>query len=54
MTDLQRSHTELRAILRLAGRELTKLGFGKRDTPLLRKMREILQDARAVARATRR
>jgi hypothetical protein len=35
MTPLERSHAELRAALRLAGKEIVKLNFGKSDTPLL-------------------
>jgi hypothetical protein len=31
MTDLERSHAELRAVLRLAGKEIVKLNFGKRQ-----------------------
>jgi hypothetical protein len=46
MTPLERSHAELRAIVRLAGKEIVKLNFGKRDTPLLRKMREVLRESR--------
>jgi hypothetical protein len=35
MTDLERSHAELRAAVILAGKEIRKLNFGKRDTPVL-------------------
>lgn len=35
MTDLQRSHTELRAAVVLAGKEIRKLNFGRRDSPVL-------------------
>lgn len=45
------SHDELRAILILAGREIRKLNFGKTDTQILRKMRQVLRDARAVRKA---
>lgn len=57
MTELEISHVELRAILRLAGAEIRRLrrvAFGKRDegdTALLEKMREVLRDARRVAKS---
>jgi hypothetical protein len=50
VTDLERPHCELRAMLILVGKEIRKLSFGRRDNPLLVKMREVLRDARAVAR----
>jgi hypothetical protein len=35
VTDLERSHVELRGALILAGKQITKLNFGKRDDPVL-------------------
>jgi hypothetical protein len=52
MTHLERSNAELRAALILAGLEIRKLNFGKRDTPLLHKMREVLRAARVEARCS--
>jgi hypothetical protein len=52
MTHLERSNAELRAVLILAGLEIRKLNFGKRNTPLLRKMREVLRAARVEARCS--
>ena len=52
-SDLQRSHDELRAALVIAGKEIRKLNFGKRDTPVLQLLRRVLREARAVARAER-
>jgi hypothetical protein len=37
MTDLERSHTELRAALILAGKEIRKLNFGKRNSSCFRR-----------------
>jgi len=50
-SDLQRSHDDLRAALVIAGKEIRKLNFGKRDTPVLQLLRRVLREARAVARA---
>jgi len=49
VTDLERSHSELRAALILAGREIRRLNFGRQDNPVLMKMREVMHDARKVA-----
>jgi hypothetical protein len=49
VTDLERSNNELRAALILAGKEIRKLNFGKSDTPLLQKLREVLRESRIVA-----
>jgi hypothetical protein len=46
---LLQSHDELRAALRLAGAEIRKLNFGKKDTPLLKLLRRVLREARTVA-----
>ena len=51
MTDLQRSHAELRAALRIAGTEIRRLNFGRSDTPVLVMLRKILREARKVAAA---
>jgi hypothetical protein len=37
-------------MLILAGMEIRKLNFGRKDSPLLRKMRAVLREARAVAK----
>ena len=33
-SDLRRSHDDLRAALRMAGKEIGKLNFGRSDTPV--------------------
>ena len=48
-----RSHDELRAALIVAGREIRKLNFGKKDSLVLQKLREVLKEARVVAKAER-
>jgi len=45
------SHDDLRAALVVAGREIRKLSFGRKDTPVLALLRRVLREARAVARA---
>ena len=50
MTDLQRSHAELRAAVMLAGKEIRKLNFGRADSPVLAVLRRVLRESRAVAR----
>ena len=50
MTDLQRSHAELRAAVILAGREIRKLNFGRADSPVLAVLRRVLRESRLVAR----
>jgi hypothetical protein len=50
VTDLENSHTELRAALLLAGKHIVKLNFGKRDDPLLLVLRRVLRDARLIAK----
>ena len=47
--DLLRSHEELRAALRIAGSEIRRLNFGRADTPVLRLLRRVLRESRAVA-----
>jgi hypothetical protein len=53
MTDLERSHDELRAALILAGKHIRKLSFGRKDDPVLQLLRRVLRDARAVRKAAR-
>ena len=48
VTDLAHSHNELRAALIVAGREIRRLNFGKRDNTVLNKLRATLRDARKV------
>jgi hypothetical protein len=48
MTDLQRSHAELRAAVILAGKEIRKLNFGRADSPVLTILRRVLWESRAV------
>ena len=43
MTHLQRSHAELRAAVILAGKEIRKLNFGRKDSPVLVVMRVRLE-----------
>ena len=45
------SHDELRAALRVAGKEIRKLNFGRADTPVLKLLRRVLRESRAVAAA---
>jgi hypothetical protein len=40
----ERSHSELRAAAILAGKEIRKLNFGKRDTPVLQMLERVLRD----------
>jgi hypothetical protein len=49
MTELQRSHAELRAAVMLAGKEIRKLNFGRADSPVLVVPRRVLRESRAVA-----
>lgn len=44
--EILRSHDELRGALIMAGRHIRKLGFGRKDDPVLRKLREVLPAAR--------
>jgi hypothetical protein len=50
-SDLLQSHHELRAALRVAGKEIRKLNFGRADTPVLKLLRRVLREARVVAAA---
>jgi hypothetical protein len=47
VTDLELSHTELRATIRLAGRRIVQLNFGRCNDPLLGIMRRVLREANA-------
>ena len=49
LTDLLRSHHEVRAALRTAIAEIERLQFGKADSSKLRLLRRVLTEARAVA-----
>ena len=53
-SDLLRSHDELRAALRVAGKEIRKLNFGRADTPVLKLLRRVLRESRVVAAAEQR
>lgn len=48
MTPLEQSHAELRAALILAGRHIRKLNFGRKDDPVLQKLRQVLRESRGV------
>ena len=49
-SDLARSNDELRGALLLASKEIQRLNFGKKDSPVLKKLRQVLKEARAVAK----
>jgi hypothetical protein len=48
VTDLELSHTELRAAIRLAGCRIVQLNFGRRNDLLLGIMRRFLREANAL------
>jgi hypothetical protein len=48
VAELRRSNSELRAALILAGKEIVKLSFGKRDSPVLEHMRQAVRSSNAV------
>ena len=50
-SELLRSHNELRGALIVAGKKIRKLSFGPADTPVLKLLRRVVYDARAVAKA---
>ena len=50
-SDLLLSHHELRGALRVAGQEIRKLNFGRKDSPVLQLLRRVLREARGVAAA---
>lgn len=52
-SDLLRSHDELRAVVRIAGKEITKLNFGRKNSPVLQLLRRVLREARVVAKSER-
>jgi hypothetical protein len=49
--ELERSNTELRAAVMLAGKEIKKLHFGKKNAPILVLLRHVLRAARQVAKS---
>src|ERR1035441_1398394 len=49
MTDLQRSHAELRAAVILAAKEICRLNSGSAVSPVLAKLRRVLRKSRTVA-----
>jgi hypothetical protein len=53
VTELEHSHAELRGAPIVAGREICKLNFGRKDNPVLLQLRTVLRTARAVAKAER-
>ena len=44
---------ELRAAIRVAGKEIRKLNFGRSDMPVLKVLRRVLRESRAVAKTER-
>lgn len=48
LADLLRSHDELRAALLIAGKEIRRLQMGTKDSPVLRKLRVVLRESRAI------
>jgi hypothetical protein len=50
LTSMELSHAELRAAVIIAGSEIRKLNFGRKNTPVLRILRRALRESRAVAR----
>lgn len=51
MDDLLRSHHELRAAVRIAGKRMRQLQFGRRnDDPVSVMLRRVLREARVVSR----
>lgn len=53
-SDLLQSHEALRSALMLAGQEIRKLNFGRRNTPLLDLLRRVYREAGAIAEAEER
>jgi hypothetical protein len=49
--DLERCNAELRAAVMVAGREIKKLNFGKKNPPILVLLRRVLREARQVAKS---
>jgi hypothetical protein len=49
MTDLQRSHAELRAAVIIATKEICRLNSGSAVSPVLSKLRRVLRKSRTVA-----
>jgi hypothetical protein len=53
LTEFEQSHAELLAALIVAGKEIARLNFGRKDSPLLVKLRSVLRDARIAAKSER-
>ena len=53
MTELERSHDELRAALIVAGKHIRKLAFDRKDDSVLQLLRRVLRNTRAVRKAAR-
>ena len=47
-SDLQRSHDELRAALWIAGKEVRKLNFGRKDSEVLKLLRRVVRDSGGI------
>ena len=50
ISDLLRSHAELRAAVISAGKEIRKLNFGKKTNPVLSILRRTLRESRLVVK----
>jgi len=48
--ELLASHSELRAALIVAGKEIRRLNFGKKDSKVLVLLRRVLRDSRVIAK----
>jgi hypothetical protein len=53
LTDSEASHAQLRLALILAGTEIRRLNFGRRSSPILVKLRGVLNNARIAAKVER-
>lgn len=51
MTELERSHDDLRAALRIAGKRLRELNRNGKNNPMLKILRRVLMEARSARRA---
>jgi hypothetical protein len=49
LTELERSHADLRAAVIMAGKHIKKLNFGRKYDPVLARLRKVLREARLVA-----
>jgi hypothetical protein len=50
IAELLASHDKLRAAIIIAGKEIRKLLFGKKDSPVLRQLRTVVRRSRVVGR----